>query len=226
MNSETGEVLEIPCRSWRCDVCSVSNRRAFSKRLRLGLAVPDDQRPKLLTLTSQPGEYPYESRARLSRRFAEMRRRLLRAFPGAVINYAGCVEVTERHSVHFHVVLRGVPFMPQPVWSRLAAAVGFGYIVDVRAVRSAGGMAGYLTKQLGGYLTKQAGSLSWPAHFRRIRFSQSWAEGWVARGRRPRQPGAEGVWLLLGLARTAWGGRGWAGAGQGRAELGAVGADP
>lgn len=219
----TGEVVRLPCKSWRCEVCSVTNRRAFSKRLRMGLsdaAASDGERPKLLTLTSQPLEPAWESRRLLGRRFAEVRRRLLRAFPGATINYAGAVEVTERGAVHFHVVLRGVPYMPQGVWSRLVAAVGFGYVVDVRAVRSGDGMAGYLTKQLGGYLTKQAASRAWPMHFRRIRFSQAWAEGWTPRGRRPRQPEGQSPWVLLRItAGNDWqglpGAEGGMAAGQG-----------
>lgn len=171
----------------------------------MGVAQAGAEVPKLLTLTSSPQEQPWESRAALARRFAELRRRLERAFPGSRIEYAGAVELTARGGVHFHVVLRGMPFLPQAVWSRLAAGVGFGYVVDVRAVRSAERMGAYLSKSLGSYLTKQAGSGAWPPHFRRVRFSQAWAEGWVARGRRPRQPGAEGAsdseWRLWRILR-------------------------
>ena len=205
----TGEVVGLRCGSWRCPVCSVSNRRAFVKRLSMGVAQAGAEMPKLLTLTSRPGEQPFESRAALSRRFAELRRRLERAFPGSRIEYAGAVELTQRGGVHFHVVMRGMPFMPQAVWSRVVASCGFGFVVDVRAVRSAAGMGAYLTKSLGGYLTKQAGSGAWPPHFRRVRFSRAWAEGWVARGRRPRQPGAEGAsdseWRLWRILRTGTG---------------------
>lgn len=205
LDLSTGEVVGLPCKSWRCDSCSVTNARAFSKRLRLGLsesAVSDRERPKLLTLTSRPGEAAWVSRRLLGRRFAELRRHLQRAFPGVTINYAGSVELTRAGSIHLHVVLRGVPFLPQAVWSRLAARVGLGYIVDVRAVKSAEGMAGYLTKQLGSYLTKQAGSLGWPPHFRRIRFSQAWAEGWEPRRRRCRQPEDQSTWVFMGISAT------------------------
>lgn len=210
VDRSTGEVLEVACRSWKCPRCAVTNRRAFVKRLRMGLNAPGPEVPKLLTLTSRPEELPFVARERLTRRFAELRRRLSRAFPAADINYAGAVELTAAGRVHFHVVLRGVPFMPQPVWSRLAHAVGFGYIVDVRRVRSADGMGRYLSKSLGSYLTKQAGSGAWPAHFRRIRFSHAWAPGWVPSGRRPRQDGAHAEdWVLLavtplGAAMRAW----------------------
>jgi len=210
VSTATGEVLRIPCRSWRCPRCSVSNRRAFVKRLRMGLAAPDRERPKLLTLTSRPDEAPWESRRRLTRRFAELRRRVARAFPGAEINYAGAVELTEAGRVHLHVVMRGVPFLPQPVWSRLVASCGFGFVVDVRQVRSADAMGAYLTKSLGVYLTKQAGTGSWPAHFRRIRFSQAWAPEWVSRGRRPSNEGApRGPWQLIGLTPISAALRAW-----------------
>lgn len=199
MERETGEIRGLPCRSWRCERCSITNRRAFRKRLRLGLTVPDGERPKLLTLTSPPGEDPAISRERLSRRFEELRRRLARAFPGIVLEYAGAVELTQRGAVHFHVILRGVPFMPQPVWSRLAARVGFGYVLDIRQVASVDGMTGYLSKDLGGYLSKDLGARRvWPSHFRRVRFSQAWAPEWVPRGRRPRHEGAaEPRWAFV-----------------------------
>jgi len=189
-------MIGMPCRSWRCDRCAVSNRRAFGKRLRLGLAIPGSEVPKLLTLTSLPDEGPWDSRARLSRRFASLRRRLESAFPGVEIEYAGVVERTRRGAIHFHVVLRGAPFMPPSVWSRLAARSGFGYIVDVR--RANVGVRGYLTKSLGTYLTKEAASASWPAHFRRIRFSREWAPEWVPRSVRTAREGDR--WVLHRLA--------------------------
>jgi hypothetical protein len=196
LNSETGETLGLPCKSWRCDRCSVRNRRAFSKRLRLGLAVPGSEIPKLLTLTSQPGEMPHVSRARLARRFADLRRRVLRMCPAATVEYAGVVERTQRGAIHFHVVLRGVPFVPQSRWSTMAAASGFGYVVDIRAANVRVGP--YLTKALGEYLTKEAASSSWGRHFRRIRFSQRWAPEWVPRPARAAHGGAPvSPWSLL-----------------------------
>lgn len=184
VNRVTGELITVPCKSWRCPQCSVSNRRAFRKRLRLGLRgspVLSHATPKLLTLTSLPSEEPVRSRQLLSRRFAELRRRLESALPGCQVEYAGAVELTRRGAVHFHVVLRGVPFMPQPVWSRLAERVGFGPVVDIRRVRS-DGVGEYLSKDLGGYLSKDLGArYSWPPHFRRVRFSRDWAPEWVPR---------------------------------------------
>jgi hypothetical protein len=179
----------VRCGSWRCEVCSVSNRRAFVKRLEMGLRTPSRELPKVLTLTAAPGEPAYRSRALLGRRFAELRRRLERAFPGVHVEYAGSVEMTQAGAVHFHVVLRGVPFMPVgkgSPWSRLASGSGFGRIAFVEAANV--GLGRYLSKSLGGYLTKQAGSNAWPPHFRRIRFS---------RPRGPRHPGADAdVWVL------------------------------
>lgn len=216
--------MGVRCGSWRCEVCSVSNRRAFVKRMEMGLRTPSREIPKFLTLTAAPGEPAYRSRAMLGRRFAELRRRLERAFPGVHVEYAGSVEMTQAGALHFHVVLRGVPFMaagPGSPWSRLAAGSGFGRIADVRAANV--GLGRYLSKSLGGYMTKQAGSNAWPAHFRRVRFSRSWAEGWAPRARRALQPGAEGdVWVLYrvvhgpqgeGLSRGAL--TGYSVAGQG-----------
>lgn len=193
----------------------------------MGLALPGVERPKLLTLTSRPDEAPWESRRLLTRRFAELRRRVERAFPGAEINYAAAVELTAAGRVHLHVVLRGVPFLPQSVWSRLVSSVGFGYVVDVRAVRSGEGMGAYMSKSLGTYLTKQAGAGSWPAHFRRIRFSLEWAPEWVSRARRASHEGAaDDGWRLVGLTPVSVALRAWeavvAGQGPPREAGGAV----
>jgi hypothetical protein len=202
VSTDTGEVVGLPCRSWRCPVCSVSNRRAFGKRFRMGLAMPGREISKFVTFTSVPGEAPYRSREMLSRRFAEVRRRLTRAFPGAVIEYVGTVELTQLGAVHFHVVMRGVPFMPagpKSPWDRLSRACGFG-MVDVRAANAGAGR--YLSKSLGGYLIKSAASTAWPPHFHRVRFSRAWAPEWVSRGRRPRHEGAE-RWVLLEVVLPA-----------------------
>jgi hypothetical protein len=184
LNRSTGEIVGVRCRSWKCPVCSVSNRRAFSKRLRLGLtgALADSSSPlpKLLTLTSRASENPAESRRLLSRRFASVRRHLERVFPGCQVEYAGAVELTQRGAVHFHVVLRGVPYLPQAVWSRVVSRYGFGPVVDIRRVQS-GELGRYLSKSLGTYLTKSSGVDWWPPHFRRVRFSRSWAPEWVLR---------------------------------------------
>jgi hypothetical protein len=221
LNCETGEIVGMACKSWRCPRCSVSNRRAFQKRLRLGLGstLIGTEIPKLLTLTSHPGEGPWRSRELLTRRFAEVRRRLERAFPGCELEYAGAVELTRRGAVHFHVVLRGVPYMPQSTWSRLVARCGFGPVVDIRRVQS-GGVGGYLSKDLGGYLTKAAGSQSWPPHFRRVRFSRDWAPEWLPRARRARHGGDQASWVLHHVAvrssdELPTRAIGWAVAGQG-----------
>jgi hypothetical protein len=155
--------------------------------------------PKLLTLTSRPGEDPAESRDRLARRFANVRRHLGRAFPGCQVEYAGAVELTLRGAVHFHVVLRGVPYMPQATWSRVVARFGFGPVVDIRRVKS-GELGRYLSKSLGTYLTKGAAG-RWPAHFRRVRFSSSWAPTWVSRSaKRVAQGGDQQEWRFVRIS--------------------------
>jgi hypothetical protein len=231
VSTETGEVAGLRCGSWRCERCAVGNRRAFSKRLRLGLSVSliGHEIPKLLTLTSRPGEDPAVSRRLLSRRFANVRRHLERAFPGCHVDYAGSVELTQRGAVHFHVVLRGVPFMPQSVWSRSVGRLGFGPVVDIRRVQS-GELGRYLSKSLGTYLTKGAAG-AWPAHFRRVRFSASWAPTWVSRSAKRDARGGDqrGVWRFVRCSPyqlDELDGYGSSVAGQGRLAGGALGADP
>jgi hypothetical protein len=232
VNTETGEIVGMPCKSWHCPRCSVSNRRAFQKRLRLGLGstLIGTEIPKLLTLTSMPSEWPWQSREQLTRRFAEVRRRLERAFPGCELEYAGAVELTRSGAIHFHVVLRGVPYMPQATWSRLVASCGFGPVVDIRRVRS-GEVGAYLSKDLGGYLTKSANTHSWPPHFRRIRFSRDWAPEWLPRARSDRHGGDQSPWILHHIAvrssdELPTRAIGWAVAGQGPPLAGGAAALP
>ncbi len=199
VNRSTGEILGLWCKSWYCDSCAP--RRLRQARRRIGLGLEEDaraERPKFLTLTSRPGEMPHESTSLLTDRYANLRRHLKRCFPGASLEYAGVPERTRAGALHFHVILRGVPFMPQVVWSRLAERFGFGRIVWITAVVGERGMTSYLTKSLGGYMTKDLGRHRWPPGFHRLRFSQGWALGWVSRARRVRPADSQGdSWLFL-----------------------------
>jgi hypothetical protein len=200
VNRSTGEIRGVWCKSWYCDRCAP--RRLRQARRHIGLGLEEDggaERPKFLTLTSRPGELPHESTSLLTDRFANLRRHLQRCFPSASVEYAGVPERTRAGALHLHVILRGVPFMPQPVWSRLAERFGFGRIVWIAAVTGERGMTSYLTKSLGGYMTKDLGRHRWPPGFHRLRFSQGWALGWVSyRAAGPGQPSAqEDSWLFL-----------------------------
>ncbi len=185
-NTSTGELIGVWCKSWYCDICAP--RRLRQARRHIGLGLEEDagaERPKFLTLTSRPGEMPHVSTSLLTDRFANLRRHLQRSFRGVTIDYAGVPERTQAGALHHHVILRGVPYMPQAVWSRLAERFGFGRIVWITAVVGERGMTKYLTKSLGGYMTKDLSRHRWPPGFHRLRFSQGWALGWVSRGRRP-----------------------------------------
>jgi hypothetical protein len=186
-NRETRRFLAVRCGRWSCEVCGDGNRRAFIKRVRLGLGETDApaagvgraRPPRLLTLTSPPREDPRRSQDLMKGRFQRLRQRVAERY-GRGFEYAGVVELTKAGSPHLHVVFRG-PWVAQAEWSRLAEAVGFGRVVDVRRVRS-GDVARYAAKGLSGYLAKSFGVV-WPRHFRRVRFSRSWAPSWVVRRR-------------------------------------------
>jgi len=91
-------------------------------------------------------------------------KRLRRRFPTHHIEYALVWETTKKGWPHAHILLRA-PFIPQPILSRLWAALTGAYIVDVRKVDSRAHAAAYVTK----YLTK---SPEVPAGFRRFRTSR------------------------------------------------------
>jgi hypothetical protein len=195
-NREARRFLQVRCGRWACEACGESNRRAFVRRVLLGIeagadaaAVVGRRPPRFLTLTSRPGESASVAIAQLSRRFEHLRQRVKVRYGGG-FEFAGVVELTRRGMPHLHVVYRG-PWLHQGEWSALAEASGFGPVVDVRRVRS-GDVARYASKGLGGYLAKSLRQV-WPRHFRRVRFSRAWASGWVVRRRNP-----SGLWRRVG----------------------------
>ncbi len=143
----------IRCKSRRCSWCSRFVALASYAVLADGIAKAqaDERRVRFMTLTdtaSGDGDVRsfYEAWTRLAARLRSQ---------GRLGEYARVLEVTKRGKLHIHVLLadadRGGGFIPQAELSRMAAAVGFGRIADIRAVGEIGepcaSLAGYFTKQ-------------------------------------------------------------------------------
>jgi hypothetical protein len=149
----TRKASGIRCKSRRCSWCSRFVALASYAVLADGIAKAQakGERVRFMTLTdTAAGEGDvrsfYEAWTRLAARLRSQNR---------LGEYARVLEVTKKLKPHLHVVLadseRGGGFIPQAELSKMAAAVGFGSITDIRAVGEIGepcaSLAGYFTKQ-------------------------------------------------------------------------------
>jgi hypothetical protein len=150
----------------------------------------------LLTLTA-PGE---PGLAHVWNRTASIRWNafityLRRAFPGACIEFWKVGEIQERGLVHYHVVLRGLRFLPVELLRRLAVQAGFGPWVWIgRPERAKGGVKGLLG-YYGKYMVK--GTRRWWLMQHVVTHSRSWRQNWVQRG-------SNGGRLWDGSAECPW----------------------
>jgi hypothetical protein len=135
----------------------------------------------LLTLTA-PGDAtaPWNDLAalRLNRFITSLRR----VFPGARIDYWKVGEYQERGLIHYHLMTRGLRFLPHEVMRSLAVRTGFGPRVGVMHPEvNKGGMRGLLG-YYGKYLVK--GMLVWDERSRVVTQSRRWALTWKPKVRR------------------------------------------
>jgi hypothetical protein len=98
-----------------------------------------------------------------------------RTFPGARVEYFRMGELQRRGAIHYHVLIRGIPYLPQSLLSTLAARAGFGPVCDVRLVHDPGYAVGYVGK----YVLKDVDA--WPAGVRVYSASNEWKLEWETR---------------------------------------------
>jgi len=160
--TDSGSAAALPlfCGRWDCQECGRYKRKKLRQRLL------DGEPTALITLTTNPNihETPDAAFRQASIAINHLFKRLRRRFPTHRIEYALVWETTKKGWPHAHILVRA-PFIPQPVLSRLWAAVSGAYIVDIRTVGSRAHAASYVTK----YLTK---SPEVPPGFRRFRTSR------------------------------------------------------
>lgn len=185
--------IYLPCGSRRCPSCGplIWMKRTRAKLLS-GLPREKGVDAVLATLTA-PG-WPAGSpelevwNEGASECWNRLRLSLSRLYAGARLEYFRVGEYQKRGAKHFHVVIRGVRFVPHEVLERLAVRAGFGPICWVSPVRHRGGVAKYLSK----YLLKEVDK--WPAGARVFTESRAWRQDWVPQElyRRPKDP--QEVW--------------------------------
>jgi hypothetical protein len=131
-----------------------------------------------LTLTA-PGRADLTWNDEAGRRFGEVIRLLRKVFKGATLEYHRVGETHRGGLIHYHVILRGLRFLPHGLLVRVAERAGFGRVCwvarpDVRR----GGIKGWVLYS-GKYLVKGVFEWELPQHV--CTHSRGWSLDWLAR---------------------------------------------
>ena len=172
--------MSLACRRRRCSVCG---ERVWKPYAQAGMMAGLDGVPQseilLVTLTAPGNAKAWEWNGGASTRWNAFITYLRRAFPGAHIGFWKVGELQVRGTVHYHVILRGLRWLPVEVLRSLAVRAGFGPWVWVGRPREKRGGVRGLLGYYGKYMVK--GSRWWwlPQHV--VTHSRDWRFGWVQR---------------------------------------------
>jgi len=150
-------VPKLCCR-WACQTCGP--RKARRLRRRLELTTPT--RLLTLTLRADQNATPQDQLRKANRAWSILWRRFRRLFGEKAAGYAKIVELTKAGTPHLHIVAN-VPYISQRALSHAWRALTGSFIVDIRKVRRASGLAGYLTAYLTKALDVPPGMRKWSA---------------------------------------------------------------
>lgn len=157
------KVIPATCGRWNCGQCGPRKARRLRKRL----AQTTPTRLITLTLRPDPLESPADALKRANRAWSILWRRLRRKHGQQAVGYAKIVELTKAGTPHLHIIAE-VPYIAQRELSGQWKELTGSYVVDIRKIRSAAGIGGYLTQYLTKALEVPSGMRKWSA-----------ANGWV-----------------------------------------------
>jgi len=174
--------MRLACRRRRCPYCGPRHWKPY---VQAGMLAGIDGVPEmeilLVTLTAPGIAKSWEWNLEASTRWNAFITYMRRAFPGARIAFWKIGERQGRGCVHYHIVLRGLRWLPVEVLRTLALRAGFGYWVWVgRPERKRGGIKGLLG-YYGKYMLK--GSRLWWLKQHIVTHSHDWRTGWRQHGR-------------------------------------------
>jgi len=191
----------LPCARRLCPHCGPMHwRPRVLAGLHAGLrgAAPEDFLAILLTA---PGDVDAETFNRdASKRWNHFVTLLRREFPGAKLDFWRVAELQERGHVHFHVVLRGLRFLPVERFRAIAVRSGFGRFVGVKRPRDYPGGVHSLGSYFGKYLLK--GYQGRIGVTKLATFSRGWRLAWE-----DRRKASTGEWVFAGGIGSAVCGR-------------------
>ena len=176
VNETEGTWMQVWCKSRRCPVCGPKWKKMAQARLARGIEGQPLERVLFITLTA-PGDVDAQQfNENASRYWNHFMVSLKRKFPGAQLDYYRVGEFQKRGHIHFHVVIRGLNYLPHDILQRLAIRAGFGEIYWIKRVEAAKGGIRGLLGYLGKYLLKEAEL--WPRGKRVVTTSRGWAVDW------------------------------------------------
>lgn len=139
--NEKMKLVPARCRSWKCPDCGPKNARKLADRLALVKA------NKFLTLTIKADGTRSEQELLdvMNAAWRQLWKRVKRRYPNGRWRYVRVVELTKKRTPHLHILCT-LPFIPQRWLARQWGELTGSYIVDIRAIKSARGLAHYLSK--------------------------------------------------------------------------------
>lgn len=182
-------IVRPDCKTWACPGCAEKNRRRWAVRVYQGIVEYQNEgrawwhatitlRQKraglVIGLATWRDAWP--------RLYNRMKRMSLKA-GNPVLRYVLLPELApESGRFHVHMLLND-PLGASPTKSKRnpfrsdwlkdnGAAVGLGYMNDIRPIENASIASWYVSK----YVGKSLGVEDWPEHFRRVRVSVDWPE--------------------------------------------------
>ena len=176
--------VKIGCGRRRCPACGPKRwkPRALAG-LHSGLKGPEVE--YLALLLTAPGDAdPDAFNAEAASHWNHFVTLLRREYPGATLDFWKVGELQQRGHVHFHIVLRGLRFLPAATLRRLALAAGFGSFVGVKRPRDYPGGARSLGFYFGKYLLKDYARLG--RYARIVTYSYRWRLTWTTYDKRSR----------------------------------------
>jgi hypothetical protein len=192
--------IVVPCGQRRCSWCGPNIwRKRVLAGLHAGLRAAPPAEYLAILLTAPAESDAREFNAAAPKRWARFNQYLREAYPGADLGFWKVAELQERGHVHFHVVVRGLRWLPVPRLRAIARRAGFGPWVGIRRPASYKGgprsLGWYFTK----YLMKDYGR-SIRGVVKLVTFSNGWRAGW----KRPERMPGGGRWLFVGPVPFQW----------------------
>lgn len=184
-----GKWMRLPCRRRRCPVCGERVWKPYVQAgLMSGLDGVKQSEILLVTLTAPGDASAWVWNRTASTSWNKFITYLRRAFPGARVSFWKVGELQERGAVHYHVVVRGLKWLPVEVLRSLAVSSGFGPWVWVGRPRKVKGGVKGLLGYYGKYMVK--GSRAWYSTQHVVTHAQDWRQGWTQHFRKVRPDGS------------------------------------
>lgn len=150
------EAHAVRCKRWSCEICAQINRRRIIALARMGKPTA------MLTLTVSNKNYPGPTEAArdLKRGLVALRKRIARAYKGQTMAFLVVYEKHQSGWPHMHLLIRA-PFLPVRWLRRVWEEITGSFMVDIRAIKTEGQAAFYVTKYVGKDLAAFEGCKRW-----------------------------------------------------------------